>query len=71
MTTSHILTSSSRKHAITKKWSLSCAKCFQEIQIGQELVRKGRNVRTRFYHKECFESLFIELDEDENEEEKA
>ena len=36
-----------------------CAKCHKPLRLGQEIVSKT-GYKLRYYHKECFESLYIE-----------
>ena len=40
---------------------LRCYRCGEEIEEGDEVVSTGsRGVHRKYYHQECFESMFIE-----------
>jgi hypothetical protein len=52
--------------------SLICPRCGLPIIIGEAVINKSKGAKSRWlYHAACYEAMFVDIPDDENEEEKA
>lgn len=42
---------------------LLCRRCAREVQIGEDAVKTSRNRNLKLYHKTCYDSMFIDVDD--------
>jgi RNase P subunit RPR2 len=51
--------------------ALICRRCGQPIISGQEIVNRSQGARSRrLYHAACYDAMFVDIPDEENEEEK-
>lgn len=48
---------------LRSKKNLCCVRCGKELQIGDSVKSKQSHKITKLYHSNCFDKMYIELDD--------
>lgn len=72
MKSAYVLTKGGLHYLQTLGIGLICRRCQMPIVVGDTIIRKGKGDKSRrLYHQVCYDSLFLDTNDDENEEEKT
>lgn len=59
-----VLTQNVITRLLNRVQSVNCEVCEQPLEIGERVVSRQsghHNITTKYYHKNCYESLFLEV----------
>lgn len=57
----YVLTERLFKYLSKRCGILLCARCEKPLKVNDKVISNNRKIRVKRYHKQCYESMFIDV----------